>query len=417
MIISGKFCQYEGGVFMKTFRYRVKSEVGKITDGEMKAKSIEALRTLLKEKGYTPLDITEKKNSIRLPFLNPRVKVKDMAIFCRQFAIVLQAGVPIATALDVLRTQTVNSKLKEVLNNIYEGMQKGVSLSNSMKQQKGMFPELLINMVEAGEVSGQLEEVFERMAEAYEKENKLNSKIKASLTYPIIVAVVAASVIAVLMIFVVPNFIKILGSFNVEIPQITRILIGVSDFFVGGWPFILLGIVVLVVGTKALLKTKEGKDFFHTITLNLPVIGNLQVKIITARFTRTLSVLLGSGVLLIQSMEVVQKIIGNSIVKKKILVVIEDIKKGKGLYQPLQKTQFFPSMVTSMIKIGEESGELDASLGKCADFYDQEVETGLQQATSLIEPIIIIVMAVVVGFIILSILFPMLSIYQNIDKM
>jgi type IV pilus assembly protein PilC len=417
MRILEKYWRYKDGVMMKTFRYRVRSEMGKITDGEMKAKSQEDLRTLLKEKGYIPLEITEKKLSIKIPLLTPGVKVKDLAIFCRQFAIVLQAGVPIATALDVLRTQSTSVTLKGVLNSIYEGMQKGVSLSASMKQQKGIFPDLLINMVEAGEVSGQLEEVFERMAETYEKETKLNSKIKASLMYPIIVAVVAALVIIVLMIFVVPNFIDILGSFNVETPKITQILIGVSDVFVGGWPYMVLGVIVLVLGIKALLKTNDGKIFFDAFMLKIPVLGGLQVKIITARFTRTLSVLLGSGVLLIQSMEVVHKIIGNSVVKKKIYGVIEDIKKGKGLYGPLQKTQFFPNMVTSMVKIGEESGELDASLGKCADFYDQEVETGLQQATSLIEPVIIIVMALVVGFIILSILFPMLSIYQNIDKM
>lgn len=402
---------------MKTFTYRVKSEMGKITDGEMKAQSADALRALLREKGYNPYDVHEKKKSIDLKFLSPRIGVKDLAMFCRQFAIILQAGVPIASALDVLRTQAVNPTLRGVLNNIYEGMQKGISLSNCMKQQKKVFPELLINMVEAGEISGQLEEVFARMAETYEKETKLNRKIKASLTYPVIVSIVATLVIAVLMIKVVPDFVQILDDFNVELPQTTVMLIWISDFLVDNFFKILAVIAAVFFSIKAIMKTKDGKYFVHGLLLKIPVIGNLTVKIVTARFTRTLSVLLASGVLLIQSMEVIQKIIGNAVVKTKIVSVTEDIKKGKGLYGPLQKTQFFPAMVTSMVKIGEESGELDFSLEKCADYYDEEVETGLQQATSLIEPIVMIGMAIVVGFIVLSILLPMLSIYENIENM
>ena len=402
---------------MKTFTYRVKSEMGKITEGEMRAESAEALKTLLKEKGYNPYDVQEKKKSIDIKFLSPRIGVKDLSMFCRQFAIILQAGVPIATALDVLRTQSTNPTLRKVLNNIYEGMQKGISLSNCMKQHKKVFPELLINMVEAGEISGQLEEVFARMAETYEKETKLNRKIKASLTYPVIVSIVATLVIAVLMIKVVPDFVQILDDFNVDLPQTTVMLIWLSDFLVDNLFRIIAVIAAVFFAIKAIMKTRDGKYFVHSLLLKVPVIGNLTVKIVTARFTRTLSVLLASGVLLIQSMEVIQKIIGNTVVKEKIVGVTEDIKKGKGLFGPLQKTKFFPVMVTSMVKIGEESGELDFSLDKCADYYDEEVETGLQQATSLIEPVVMIGMAIVVGFIVLSILLPMLSIYENIENM
>ena len=402
---------------MKIFTYRVKSEMGKITEGEMRAESAEALKTLLKEKGYTPYDVQEKKWAIDLKFLNPRIGVKDLSMFCRQFTIILQAGVPIATALDVLRNQSTNPTLRKVLNDIYEGMQKGISLSNCMKQHKKVFPELLINMVEAGEISGQLEAVFSRMADTYEKETKLNRKIKASLTYPIIVSIVATLVIAVLMIKVVPDFVQILDDFNVDLPPITVMLIWVSDFLVDNLFRIVAVIVAVYFAMKSVMKTRDGKYFFHNLLLKIPVIGSLTVKIVTARFARTLSVLLASGVLLIQSMEVVQKIIGNTVVKGKIEAVTEDIKKGKGLYAPLHKTNFFPPMVTSMVRIGEESGELDFSLDKCADFYDDEVETGLQQATSLIEPIVMIGMAIIVGFIVLSILLPMLSIYENIENM
>lgn len=402
---------------MKIFTYRVKSEMGKITEGEMRAESIEALKTLLNEKGYSPYDIKEKKRTIDLKFLNPRVGVKDFSVFCRQFAIILQAGVPIATALDVLREQSTNSTLRMVLSDIYEGMQKGISLSNCMKQHKRVFPELLINMVEAGEMSGRLETVFSRMADTYEKEAKLNKKVKGSLTYPIVVSIVAALVVGVLMVKVVPDFVQILDDFNVELPTITVVLIWISDFLVDNLFRIIAVIVTAYFTMKFILKTKGGKYFIHSLLLKTPVIGNLTVKIVTARFSRTLSVLLASGVLLIPSMEVIQKIIGNIVIKEKVVAVTEDIRKGKGLYVPLRKANFFPQMVISMVKIGEESGELDFSLDKCANFYDDEVEEGLQQATSMIEPVVMIGMAIVVGFIVLSILFPMLSIYENVENM
>jgi type IV pilus assembly protein PilC len=271
-------------------------------------------------------------------------------------------------------------------------------------------------MVEAGEVTGQLEDVFSRMSDTYEKENKLRTKIKGSLSYPASMVVVAILVVIVLMVKVVPSFVDILYTFKVEMPKITLFLISVSNFVQKTWFILIFLVIGSIFGIKGAMKSQNGKQVFHGLLLKMPLIGKIMVKIITARFSRTMSILLSSGVHLIQCMEVVQKIVGNVIIENKLDVVIDEVKKGKGLYGPLSNMNFFPPMVMSMVRIGEESGELDFALDKCADYYDQEVEAGLQTLTSLIEPIVMVTMSVVVGFIVLSILFPMFSIYENLSK-
>lgn len=402
---------------MPLYTYRVKNQAGKILTGESKMKSEAELAAILEEKGLAIVEIREK-NALtdisQISFLKKKVKTKDLAIFCRQFAIVLEAGVPMATAMDVLREQATHPTMKRALGDLYEDIQKGIQLSGSMKKHPE-FPEMLVNMVESGEISGQLDRVFARMAENFEKEFKLNQKIKGALTYPVIVCCVAAGVIFIMMTKVVPSFAGILEGFGVELPLFTRILISVSNFFKAFWWLILGGIIGLAAAGKAFSASNQGKHFFGGLAIRLPVMKNVTRNIMTARLTRTLGTLMTSGVLLIQAMEIVQKILGNIIIAEKVEEVISEVKKGKGLTQPLGAVKYFPPMLISMIKIGEESGNLDFALEKSADFYDQEVETSLQQLTSLIEPIVIIAMALVVAFVILSILYPMMSIYQNMS--
>lgn len=403
---------------MPLYSYKVKNEAGKLFTGEAKVDSEEELRRLLLDKGYTPVEIVEKNviNDIsQIRLFKPRVKVKDLAVFCRQFSIVLEAGVPIANALDVLREQTTNGTLRECLDDVYDNIQKGIALSNAMRQHPRIFPEMLINMVEAGEISGQLDLVFKRMAIQFEKENKLNQKIRGALTYPIIVTVVAIAVIMILMVAVVPTFVKVLADFDVEMPIYTRILIAVSGFFKSFWFIILGALIVIGAGIAYFSRTYEGKIFFGTLAIKLPVIRGVTRNIMTARLTRTLGTLMSSGVLLIQAMEVVQKVLGNQVIREKIDGVIEEIKKGRGLTAPLAALNYFPPMVISMIRIGEESGNLDFALDKSADFYDEEVEASLAMLTSFIEPAIIIFLALVVGFIVLSVLTPMFTIYNEMS--
>lgn len=401
---------------MPLYTYKVKNQDGKILTGESKFSSEKELVLILETKGLSPIEI-KVKNAVtdisQIKLFQKRITVKDLSIFCRQFAIILEAGVPIATAMDVMKEQTTNPTLKSAMVNLYEDIQKGIQLSDSMKRQGDIFPEILVHMVEAGELSGQLDRVFARMAEHFEKEFKLNHKIKGALTYPIIVSCVAVGVIMIMMAKVVPSFATILQGFGTEIPSFTRILLAVSNFFKAFWWLMIGGMIFLVTTIKAYSKTKDGKRFFGRLAITMPVMKDVTRNIMTARLTRTLGTLMASGVLLIQGMEVTQKILGNAIIAEKIEGVISEVKKGKGLTPPLVAMKYFPPMVLSMIKIGEESGSLDFALEKSADFYDQEVEASLQKLTALIEPAVIIIMALVVAFIIISILYPMMSIYDT----
>lgn len=319
---------------MPLYSYKVKTEAGKLYSGETKIDSVEELKRLLEDKGYTPIEIVEKNaftDISTISLFKKKVTTKDLAIFNRQFAIVLQAGVPIASCMDVLKQQTTNQTLRECLNDIYENIQKGISLSNSMRKHEDIFPEIMICMVEAGEVSGQLDIVFERLAKQFENQNAINAKIRSALTYPIIVGVIAVAVIVVLMIFVVPSFVGILKDFNTPLPIYTKILIAVSNFFVNFWWAILIGAIGFGAGLKAFKKSETGKMFFGNLAITLPIVKGVTKNITTSRLARTLGTLMSSGVLLIQSMEVVQKIIGNAVIIKKFDTVIDEIKKVKDL--------------------------------------------------------------------------------------
>ncbi|MDQ2085843.1 type II secretion system F family protein [Herbivorax sp. ANBcel31] len=402
---------------MPNYNYKVKTESGKVLAGEVKIESEQELRRILQEKGYKVVEIVEKTaiNDIsEIKLFRKKVKLKDLAVFCRQFAIILEAGVPISQSLEVLKVQTTNPTLKACLSDVYDNIQKGIAMSSAFRQHEDIFPDILINMVEAGELSGQLDLVFIRMANYFEAQYKLNQKIKGALAYPLIVMVVAILVILILMIGVIPTFAEILGEFDVELPVYTSILISISDVFKSFWYIIIGGIIAIVSSIAYYRKTPDGKVFFGKLAIGLPVFKSVTRNIITARFTRTLGTLMSSGVLLIQSMEVVAKVLGNSVVEQKISHVIEEVKKGKGLTTPLASIRYFPHMVISMIRIGEESGNLDFALEKSADFYDQEVERSLQQLTSFIEPLIMISLALVVGFIILSVLTPMFALYEEL---
>ena len=401
---------------MPIFEFKARNIEDKILEGKGKFSSRDSLAEQLELKGYLLVEAKELNaftDISRISIFKQRVKVKDLAIFCRQFSIILEAGVPIATALDVLREQTTNLTLKECISDIYEDIQKGLALSVSMKKHDNLFPEILIYMVESGELSGMLDRTFSKMAEHFEKENKLHQKIKSAMTYPAIVLIVAVGVIFVLMVKVVPSFSDILSGFGVEVPIFTRILINISSFFQSFWWLILIVILGSTAGISRYKKSNSGRHFFGNLAIKVPIVKQVTRNVITARFSRTMGTLMASGVLIIQSLEVVQKLLGNIIIEEKIESVIEHIKQGKGLSQPLAAMKYFPPMMVSMIRIGEESGNLDYSLDKAADFFDEEVETSVQQLTSLIEPIIVIFLALVVAFVILSILYPMMGIYQN----
>ncbi|WP_026487527.1 type II secretion system F family protein [Caldanaerobius polysaccharolyticus] len=398
---------------MPRYFFKARDAEGLLVSGVIDADGYRDAVRSVQEKNIYPVEIKEvaEKRNAAVEFY--RVKVSDLAVLCRQFSTLLNAGISIAQCFDILRQQTTSRKLKDVLSQIYEDVQKGKSLSESMKTQQ-VFPEIMINMVEAGEVSGRLDMVLERMAVYFEKENATNQKIKTALTYPAIVSLAAVVVVIFLVSYVLPTFISMFTNAGVNLPTPTRILLFISFLFGHFWYYIFALVFLIAMSLYRYIKTPKGKRAFDWIKLRAPIFGNLTRKVITSRFTRTLGVLLASGIPVIQAMQVVEKVVGNAVVAERLKKAEEGMRQGQGLSKPLESVGVFQPMVIQMIAVGEESGMLDSLLEKTADFFDGEVDTAVSQMTTMLEPIIIIVLAVVVGFIVISIAMPMFQMYNTI---
>jgi len=379
--------------------------------------SREKLLELINRNGYTPLEIVEKNfitDVSQIGLFRKKVKLADLAQFCRQFSIMLESGISLAGALDVLREQTVNPTLKECIGDIYDNIQKGISLSGVMRSFPDIFPNILLSMVEAGEVSGQLDRVFVRMADHFEKEQKQKQKIVGALTYPIVILVIAIFVVVVMVVNVIPTFGEALTGMNVELPSITKMMLKISDTFMSYWYVFVLGIIGLVIGLKIMAASDRGKNILDKFTLRLPMVAPLIKTMMTARLSRALATLLSSGVLMIESLEITQKILNNSVLVERMKNAVTSIKQGRTLTLAMSEMQYFPPLMLSMIKTGEESGHLDFTLQKAANFYEEQLEVRIQKMTTFIEPVIMLGLGGVVAFIMFSILYPMISVYQNI---
>lgn len=397
------------------FKYKAITSNGQKIEGVFNAASEEDVIAMIKGNSYLPVKVERDiGQEAQIEIFKSKVKKKDLALFCRQFFTMLDSGLGIVKCLDILEMQTENKTLKPIIGEVNEGVQKGLALSEAMNKYPDTFPTILTNMVEAGEVSGNLDAILERMAVHFEKENKLENKIKSSMVYPIALMVVSIAVVIFMITFILPTFTGMFTGSGVELPWPTRVLLGMSDFIKSYW-YILLGIFSLIAFAITTFKKSEaGRAFFDGLKLKLPVIKGTTVKIITSRFTRTLSTLMDSGIPLIKSMEVVAKVVNNLPVEEKIEDGIEEIRKGVPLSRAIQNVGVFPPMVDSMIRIGEESGSLDEVLLKTADFYDEEVETSLTKLTTLIEPIMIVGMAIVIGFIVIAMYLPMFDMMKTI---
>ena len=397
------------------FKYKAITSSGQKIEGVFNAASEEDVVTMIKGNSYLPVKVERDiGQEAQIEIFKSKVKKKDLALFCRQFFTMLDSGLGIVKCLDILEMQTENKTLKPIIGEVNGDVQKGLSLSEAMNKYPDIFPTILTNMVEAGEVSGNLDAILERMAVHFEKENKLENKIRSSMVYPIALLVVSIAVVIFMITFILPTFTGMFAGSGVEIPWPTRVLLGMSDFIKSYW-YILLGILGLMTFTITTFKKSEaGRAFFDGLKLKLPVIKGTTVKIITSRFTRTLSTLMDSGIPLIKSMEVVAKVVNNLPVEEKIEDGIEEIRKGVPLSRAIQNIGVFPPMVDSMIRIGEESGSLDEVLLKTADFYDEEVETSLTKLTTLIEPIMIVGIAIVIGFIVIAMYLPMFDMMKTI---
>lgn len=398
------------------YKYKSISANGHETEGLYVGDNEAALINMLKEKKELVISIERDiESEAQIEIFKKKVKKKDLALFCRQFYTMISAGLGIVPCLEILVSQTGNKTFRNAIADTYEEVQKGLTLSESMKQHKNVFPTILVSMVEAGEVSGNLDTVMLRMAEHFEKENKLENKVKSSMVYPAVLAVVTVLVVIFMLVFIMPTFVGMFEGSGIELPAPTRLLLNISDSLQEKWYIYMAVIGGIVFGLSMYKKSEEGIKFFDSLKLRLPVVKGTTTMIVTSRFTRTLSTLLSSGIPLIHAMEVVAKVVSNSVIEERLLSGIESIRKGVLLSRTVKDVGIFPPMVDSMIKIGEESGSLDNMLYKTADFYDEEVETSLQKLTSMVEPIMIVVMGLVIGLIVIAMYLPMFDMMNTVQ--
>ncbi|WP_252229388.1 type II secretion system F family protein [Clostridium sp. ZBS15] len=400
---------------MANFKYRAMNTDGEKIEGTHEADSKGEVIEFISSNGYYPLMVEEIIESKKIEFkFNNKIKFKDLSIFCRQFYTMLDAGVPILTCLDILTSQTTNKKLKETLKEVEEDVEKGGILSDAMRKHNEVFPNLLVSLVAAGEESGNLDSIMLRMANHYEKENKVNNKVKNAMIYPIILGFVAISAVIFILTYIMPTFTTMFTENGISLPWSTRFLLWLSGSLKENWFMILLAIIGIIIAIKYIFKTERGVIAASKLKLKLPVIRRLNEMIIVSRFTRTLSTLLSSGLPLVQALDIVMSVIDNKIAQNAIIKVKEQVVRGETLNSSLRETGVFPQMLYSMIKIGEETGSLDEILNKTADFYDEELETTIQGTVALMEPALIVIMGLIIGFIIVSIMIPMFDSYNQI---
>ncbi|MFR7935629.1 MAG: type II secretion system F family protein [Clostridium perfringens] len=401
---------------MANFKYKAINSEGQRIEGSQSADSESQVREMLLSNQYYPLSI-EKENSKGKSSLsfNRKVKLKDIAVFCRQFYVMLDSGLSIGKALNILIEQGEKPKLREALIGVNGDLKRGETLANSMRKRKDIFPNLLTSMIDAGERSGNLDIILKRMAEYYEKETKIRGKIKSAMIYPIVLGVVAIIAITFILTFVMPTFVQMFEENNVDLPTSTKMVLGTSKMLGKYGIIIFLILVTAIILLGKYLKSEEGQYKLSVINLKIPVIKKLTQKIIVSRFTRTMGIVSSSGMSLVTSLEIVASVVGNKIAEKELLKVKEKVLKGEGLGDSIMKIKIFPPMLASMVKVGEEAGSLDGILDKTADFYDDELEREIQTATALIEPAMIVLMGIIIGFLLISILTPMFKMYNSIS--
>ncbi len=404
-----------------TYSYTVKeiNTGGKVIQTSYVAESETEVVRKIRDKGHTPVSITQAKSRGAgggSDLFKAKVKLKDLAVFCKQMSTMLHAGMPLIESLSVIRDQSDNKRLREVANDMMEHVQKGDILSSSMHAHSDVFPKILISMVETGELSGNLDDVLEKMAEHYTKENKIQSQVKGAMIYPMVIGIVAITAVIILLTFVMPTFISMFENTGSELPAITRLLLKISEFLRSYWYIMLAIIIGIIFFIRRSLKTDKGKLFFDETLLKVPAIKGPVAKIATSRFTRTLSMLLASGVPLLDSLKSAAAGTNNAVVIKGIEEVADNVRKGIALSALLKEIKVFPPMMMSMVKIGEESGSLEEMLDKSAEFYEEELDEAIARLTSMIEPAMIIFMAVVVGFIVVAMMMPMFDIFSAIEN-
>jgi type IV pilus assembly protein PilC len=402
------------------FKYAVRDRGGQLVQGELAAETEAALVQRLKSMGYAPVSIEQTggglNRELKIPGFGPKVSLKDLAIFSRQFATMINAGLSLMRALSILAEQTESPELSRVMAEVRNEVEAGQSLSVAMSKHPKVFPPLMVNMCKAGEVGGFLDTVLLQIAENYEAEVKLRSKIKSAMTYPIVVGCIAIIALVVMLTFVVPSFAHIFDSLGAKLPTPTQILVDISKWM----KFLLpLGIISAISGTIVWKRIRHKESVRRVVDpwkLRVPVFGMLFSKVAIARFARNLGTMIKSGVPILQALDIVAETTGNWTITAAVLDIQESVRQGESLTQPLSQHDVFPPMVVQMMAVGEDTGALDTMLAKIAEFYDQEVEATTEALTALIEPIMIAVLGGLVGSMIVCLYLPIFDIYNHIGS-
>jgi type IV pilus assembly protein PilC len=403
---------------VETFVYKVRDKKGQVVEGELDADNVTLVAARLRKMGYIPVSIDRKggnsfSKDLKIPGLGNRVKIKELAIFSRQFATMINSGLSLLRSLNILAEQTENKVLAGVVNQIRQDIETGTSLSGSMEKHPKVFNSLYISMVKSGETGGNLDEILIRLADTIEKQVALRGKVKSAMTYPVMVGFMVFGITGAMLLFIVPMFKNIYNELGGTLPFPTKILLGISDLLKKVMPFLVpVGAVALFLLRKWV--KGKGKPAWDHFKLKMPLFGKLVQKVSLARFARTLAQLVRSGVPILEALEIVSETSGNHVVKTAVLDVQSSVRQGESISRPLLDHDIFPPMVVQMMAVGEETGALDTMLDKIALFYEQEVEATVASLTSIIEPILIVVMGVIVGGMLIALYMPMFNIINLI---
>jgi len=401
---------------MAMYKYVGRSDKGQIKKGTISAENKQMAMLKLREQGIIPRELNEAEGILyqEITLGNP-VKAQDFVMYCRQFATLIRAGVSIVQSTNILAIQTENKTFRRILSNIEEDLRKGISFSDATAKHPKIFPPIFVNMVKAGEATGNLDETLDRLASYLENQYDLKKKIQSTMAYPLVLFVIMIFVVIFLMVSIVPTFTKMFAQLGGDLPGITLFMIGASKAVQNYWWLGLLTLFMLGIAIRLLLKNNASFRYYvHTFLLKMPIFGKLLQKEAISRMTRTLSSLVASSVPILESLSIVERVVNNPVLAKILSEARRSLENGRRLSEPLSRSWLIPPLVTQMVAIGEETGSLDFMLEKIADFYDAEVNRTVDTLKSLIEPIMIVILAVLVGIVVLSIVVPMFSMLQQI---
>ncbi len=395
---------------MKKFKYSSRDAAGKVVEGEIEAKDAAAVSDILHDRGLIVVSIKER-SGLDLERLNEinigGIPMKEKVVFMRQMATMIGAGLPLTRALEIMVQQASNPMFKNVLKKVQDSVESGKSLSNSFREQEDVFDSITLNLLEAGEESGNLETILERLATELEERNVLAGKIKSAMIYPAIILVVIIAVILLMMFVLVPSMADIYKDFDAQLPWTTTLLMSMSDFFVKYWWALVIVLGLLFVGWKYYVSTPSGKKTFDKLTLKLPIIGTVVSKMQLSQFTRVLALLLSSGLPIVKALELTAQSLNNTIYRDVVMQSKEEVEKGGPLALSIARSEYFPLLVSSMISVGEETGEIDSVLSKISEYYKEEVNVATSNLSTVLEPVFLIIMGLAIGFIAMAVYMPM----------